>query len=165
MTRSDISPLARLLSGPIRPGLVEWIGVRPARKADMLTPPTINLTIGQGIDGDRYSSRHNGPRQVTLIAAEDIAAIAAFLGRDVISPSLLRRNIVTRGLNLIALKERQFSIGDALLEGSGDCAPCGRMDENLGPGGFNAMRGRGGITARVLRGGEIGIGAVIAAIE
>jgi MOSC domain-containing protein YiiM len=75
-----------------------------------------------------------------------------------VAPELLRRNLVTRGINLLALKDRRFRIGAALLEGSGECAPCSRMEETFGPGGYNAVRGHGGITARVIRGGTVRVG-------
>lgn len=142
----------------MRPGRLVWIGLRPERRADARVQDTATLIAGQGIAGDHYATRHNGPRQVTLIASEDLAAISAFLGRDTIAPELLRRNLVTSGINLLALKDRRFRIGPVLLEGSGDCAPCSRMEEVLGPGGYNAVRGHGGITARVVAGGEVRVG-------
>jgi MOSC domain-containing protein YiiM len=71
---------------------------------------------------------------------------------------LLRRNIVVSGINLQALKEQQFKIGEAVLFGTGNCPPCSRMEENLGPGGYCAMRGHGGITAYVLQPGKICLG-------
>lgn len=149
----------------MRRGHLIWIGLRPARRADMLTPATATLVAGQGIEGDRYRTSRDGARQVTLIAAEDIAAVAAFLGRDAIAPDLLRRNFVTRGVNLVALKGQRFRVGAAVLEGSGDCAPCSRMEEALGEGGYNAMRGHGGITARIIESGDVRVGDGIERID
>ncbi len=162
---SPDSPIGRLLAGPMRPGRLEWIGLRPARRAPMLTPASAKLIAGHGIEGDRYDTKRNGPRQVTLIAAEDLAAVAAFLGLSGISPKLLRRNLVVGGINLLALKDRRFRVGAVLLEGSGECAPCSRMEEALGPGGYNAVRGHGGITARVIEGGEIRIGDAVERVD
>ena len=142
----------------MRSGRLEWIGVRPSRRAPVEPIESAHLSAGHGVDGDRYNTKRDGPRQVTLIAAEDIAAIAAFLGLPAVAPELLRRNLVTRGINLLALKDRQFRVGATLLEGSGECAPCSRMEEALGLGGYNAVRGHGGITARVIRGGTVRVG-------
>jgi MOSC domain-containing protein YiiM len=127
----------------------------------VVTPGTALLAAGRGIDGDHYDSSHDGPRQVTLIAAEDLAAIAAFLGRDAVAPELLRRNIVTSGINFAALKGHRVRIGAAVIEPSGDCAPCSRMEQVLGQGGYNAMRGRGGITARIIDSGMVGLGDAV----
>jgi hypothetical protein len=65
------------------------------------------------------------------------------------------------GINLLALKDKRFRVGAALLEGSGECAPCSRMAETFGPGGYNAVRGHGGITARVIEGATIYIGDAV----
>ena len=152
------TPLGRLIAAPMRPGSLTWIGLRPARHADMTMPEEATLVAQTGILGDRYHTTRNGSRQVTLIAAEDLAAISAFLGRDTVSPQLLRRNLVTSGINLFALKGQRFRVGPATLEASGDCAPCSKMEQTFGVGGYNAVRGRGGITARVIEGGTVRIG-------
>ena len=145
----------------MRSGALIWIGVRPARHV-VLSPQTSAMLIAaRGIEGDHYQTQRDGARQVTLIASEDLAAIASFLGAEQIAPDLLRRNLVTRGVNLVALKGRRFRIGDAVLEGSGDCAPCSRMEAILGPGGYNAVRGHGGITARIIEGGMVSVGDVV----
>jgi MOSC domain-containing protein YiiM len=153
-----VSPIGRLLAGPMRPGRLQWIGLRPARRSPVVTPASAKLIAGHGLEGDHYDTQRDGPRQVTLIAAEDLAATAAFLGMTEVSPEHLRRNLVVSGINLLALKDRRFRVGAVLLEGSGECAPCSRIEEALGPGGYNAVRGHGGITARVIEGGEIRIG-------
>jgi MOSC domain-containing protein YiiM len=154
------SSLAALIGGPVRPGAVRWIGARPARGAEMRVEPAVVLEAGRGIVGDRYRNA-GGARQVTLIEAESLASIASHLGRAQVEPIELRRNIVVEGLNLLALKGRRFRIGDAVLECSGECHPCSQMEVRLGTGGYNAVRGLGGITARVIEGGRVAVGDAV----
>jgi MOSC domain-containing protein YiiM len=137
-------------------GSVAGIYVRPGRRKPMNTLIETKAIAGQGLEGDRHHS--SGNRQVTLIQAEYLPVIASFLGNDSVDPGLLRRNIVVRGLNLLTLKGKKFRLGNALLEYSGECHPCSRMEENLGPGGYNAMRGHGGILARIVETGIVKVG-------
>lgn len=155
------SLIGDLMNSPVQAGELKWIGVRPIRRAPMQSLPSANLAEGHGIEGDHYETKHKGARQVTLIGIEDLTAIASFLGLKEIGPELLRRNLVTSGINLLALKDRKFLVGSALLEMSGICAPCSRMEETFGSGGYNAVRGHGGITARILQGGKIAVGNLI----
>ena len=151
------SLLAELLDAPIRPGRVVWIGLRPARRATMTSVAAAEANAAEGLAGDRYSGR-SGSRQVTLVQREHLAAIASYLGLDHVAPEQLRRNIVVAGVNLAALKDRSFRLGTATLSYTGECHPCSRMEETFGPGGYNAVRGHGGITARVIESGSIAIG-------
>lgn len=157
------SPLARLMAAPMRPGVVVWLGIRPARRAVMRAVDTIALSPGQGVAGDHYASATNGARQVTVMQAEHLAAIAGYLGLDAVAAEVLRRNVVVRGINLGALKGRRFRLGGALLEHSGECHPCSKMEAALGVGGYNAVRGHGGLTARVLEAGAVRRGDAIGA--
>ena len=135
-------------------GKVEWIGIRPRKKAPLSSLEQVEATETEGLVGDHYGGRSK-KRQVTLIQQEHLQAVASMLGKEEIDPGQTRRNIVVSGINLLALKDRRFRIGEAVLETTGYCHPCSRMEENLGPGGYNAMRGHGGITAKVIRGGII----------
>lgn len=95
---------------------------------------------------------------MTLIQFEHLAVIGALMGRPAdqpMRPEDLRRNLVISGINLFSLKGRRFRIGQAILETTGWCQPCARLQNNLGPGTFQAVRGHGGITARVLQSGII----------
>lgn len=127
----------------------------------MLEIESVELQPNRGLEGDRFKGRPGSGRQVTLIQKEHLDAIASCLHRDSILPFLLRRNIVVSGINLHALKNKQFRMGDALLEYSGLCHPCSRMERQLGEGGYNAMRGHGGITARVLEPGNVQVGDAV----
>ena len=140
-------------------GRLCWIGLRPARLGPISIVSDAEIVAERGILGDhRFSGRRGSKRQVTLIQAEHLVAVAGMLHRSEVSPDLVRRNLVVSGINLLALKGKQFHVGNVLLEFSGPCEPCSRMESVLGPGGYNAMRGHGGITAKVIEGGIIRIG-------
>jgi MOSC domain-containing protein YiiM len=154
--------LRSLMSRFPRAGRLEWIGLRRWRGA-VIPAEKAEAIAGRGLAGDHRVERGNagGGRQVTLIQHEHLAALAAMTGHGRVDPAWLRRNLVVSGLNLLALKDREFRIGDALLRHSGLCHPCSRMEQVLGPGGYNAMRGHGGITAEVVQGAVIRVGDAV----
>ena len=161
---SPDSELHRLTTRFPRAGRVRWIGLRPARAATMQVVDAVEAIAGQGLRGDRYASA-SGKRGVTLLQAEHLPAIAALAGHDVLDPATLRRNLLIAGISLVALKDRRFRVGEVLLEGTGPCDPCSRMEAVLGEGGYNAMRGHGGLCARVLEGGTLRVGDRVSWIE
>ncbi|MBB5514949.1 MOSC domain-containing protein YiiM [Rubricella aquisinus] len=138
-------------------GQVAWIGLRPARLAPVVTVNEVAVRL-TGLEGDHRA--RPGKRAVTLIQAEHLPVIRALSGFDADFADL-RRNFAVRGINLLALRDREVEIGTALLRITGICAPCTRMERLMGPGGYNAMRGHGGMTAEVLREGVIGIGDAV----
>jgi MOSC domain-containing protein YiiM len=145
-------------------GRLEWIGLRPERMGELHSVQEATVITGRGIEGDhKVTGRVGSKRQVTLIQHEHLIAVAGLLHKDRVGPEQVRRNLVVSGINLLALKGKQFRVGDVLLEFSGPCEPCSRMEYNLGAGGFNAMRGHGGITAMVIEGGMIQVGDAVLA--
>lgn len=133
-------------------GAVEWIGVRPSRGAAMIVLDEVEAIADRGLVGDRYKA--SGTRQVTLLQAEHVPVIGALVGREV-TPVMVRRNLVVSGVNLLSLQKLRFAVGDAILVGTSACAPCDKMEDALGVGGFQALRGHGGICAKIERGGVI----------
>lgn len=156
--------LGALMATLPRPGAVRWIGLRPARDVPMRECAEVEAIAGKGLLGDRYASA-SGKRGITLVQAEHLPVIAALAGLDAVAPAILRRNLVVSGLPLVALKGRRFRIGEAVFEGTGDCDPCSRMEAALGPGGYNAMRGHGGLCARIVSGGRIAVGDAVVPLE
>jgi MOSC domain-containing protein YiiM len=172
-----------------RPGRVEWLGLRPARRVTPVRVSEVEAHPLVGLIGDHSKTAPArltalsgkpdvaprpstpplaggpGKRQVTLIQAEHLPVIAALAGLNEVTPELLRRNIVVSGVPLLALKDARFQIGEVILEGTGECHPCSRMEENLGEGGYNAVRGHGGLTARVIVGGMIREGDTVTALS
>lgn len=156
--------LRELLGHNTAHGCIEWIGIAKSSRSPILSADTVSIVDG-GIEGDHHCrSSGRSKRQVTLIQAEHLPVVASLLGRSSLDPSFLRRNIVVSGINLAALKYQTFRIGTAVLRGTGNCPPCSRMEENLGPGGYAAMLNHGGITAIVDSQGLVAVGDTIVAL-
>lgn len=145
-------------------GKVLLVSIRPERKKLPVKINQVQALAEIGLDGDHYASK-GGKRQVTLIAQEHINGVASMVGVEGVDPLMLRRNIVTSGINLHSLKGKSFQIGEAILEYTGECHPCSRMEENLGQGDYNAMRGHGGITCRIIQSGRIATGDSIKVLD
>ncbi len=148
--------LRDLMDAQPRPGRVDWIGTRPARRDEMLALPEVQVTEA-GLEGDHGRP---GKRAITLIQAEHLPVISALAGAEA-TPSVLRRNLVIAGINLATLRGRDVTIGGAILHITGPCAPCSRMEEALGPGGYQAVRHHGGWCAAVIRPGRVALGDAV----
>jgi MOSC domain-containing protein YiiM len=148
-------------------GRIERIVVRGAARAPARSVDATHALAGIGLADDRLGVRgaaELSTRQVTLIQHEHLPVIAQLARVAAVDALGLRRNLVVSGLNLAALKSRRLRVfADeppyALLEIVGPCHPCSRMEESIGPGGYLAMRGHGGMTARVIESGWIHLGA------
>jgi MOSC domain-containing protein YiiM len=146
-------------------GKLEAIFLRPARDEPCISVNLVKAIADKGLLGDRASLKTSSTtisskRQVTLIQAEHIQVLSLLLKKTV-TAEILRRNLVVSGINLLASKSlfkdqpMQLMIGEVILEVTGPCEPCSKMEVLLGKGGYNAMRGHGGITAKVIKGGNI----------
>ena len=149
------SRLGDLMATHARAGIVTWIGLRVARRGTVQPVEEAPVEV-DGLVGDHRA--RPGKRAVTIMQTEHVPVIAALAGNAAVTPEALRRNVHVQGLNVLALREREFRLGTALLRGTGICAPCSRMTEAFGPGGYNAVRGHGGITAEVLEPGTVRLG-------
>jgi len=139
-------------------GTVRWIGVRPERKAEVQVQSEVYADQSSGLTGDHDTQPH---RQVTLVSQESLAQVATALGIDVVDPARTRRNILISGISFDLHPGKRIRVGQALLEITGPCLPCSRMDETLGDGGRTAMADAGGLTARILESGNISTGDTV----
>ncbi|SDZ05889.1 MOSC domain-containing protein [Jannaschia faecimaris] len=151
-----MSYLRELIATHARPGRVGWIGVRGVRRAQMQPLERVGVSEA-GLAGDHAPP---GKRAVTLIQAEHLPVIAALCEGEV-TAGALRRNIHVSGINLAALRGQDVAVGTATLRITGPCAPCSRMEETLGRGGYSAVRHHGGWCASVLSEGEIALGDTV----
>lgn len=127
---ADLRTLTRRFA---RAGRLEAILLRPARRAAAQSVNEARALAGRELAGDHRaaSGRGGGKRQLSLIQAEHLAAIAALAGRDEVDPALLRRNLVVSGLNLLAARTLfrdqplVLRIGaEVVLELTGDAVLC-----------------------------------------
>ncbi len=120
---------------------------------------TVRCLAGRGIEGDRFlDHKEDYKGQITFLEAEAYEAVLRELDLSAPSPGVLRRNVVTRGASLDAWIGREFEIQGVRFEGVAECHPCYWMDHALGPGAEDALRGRGGLRARILSDGLLRVG-------
>jgi MOSC domain-containing protein YiiM len=144
-------------------GVVDEIYVTAKGSAKMERVEEVRTIEGCGIEGDRYCegtgfwTRFGDVCQVTLIEGEDLDYIEDELGIRVKNGEH-RRNIITRGIGLDETRRKRFRIGEAILEYDRPRPPCRHVQDLSEPGMTRALKGRGGICARVVRAGWIRAG-------
>jgi MOSC domain-containing protein YiiM len=149
-------------------GRVEAIHIAPESAGPLASVAVVRAARGRGLEGDRYfygvgtySHRPGSGREVTLIEAEAIEALARDTG-IVLDPGASRRNIVTRGTPLNDLVGIRFRVGEVLLEGTRLCEPCRHLERLTQNGVMAGLLHRGGLRTVVVEGGTIRVGDPIA---
>lgn len=116
----------------------------------------LECVAGRGVRGDRffdYQQDYKG--QITFFASEVFWEVCKRLGVKNKTPGAARRNVVTSGIDLNTLIGRKFKLQDIEFEGVCECKPCYWMDSAIGPGAEEALRGRGGLRAKILNDGKL----------
>ncbi len=150
-------------------GTVEAVYVAPDSGDPMRAVEVVEAVADRGLRGDRYfrerglyDRREELPEgtDVSLIEAEALAAAAEAYDLD-LDPAETRRNVLTRGVPLNHLVDREFRVGGATLVGRRLCEPCSYMaglaDVEDGETAVAALTHRGGLNADVVASGEIAV--------
>ncbi len=141
------------------------IHVTEQPRAPLREVPSVRALPGRGLEGDRYflatgsfSGQPGTGRDVTLIEVEAIEALERELGLR-IAPGETRRNLVTRGVALNHLVDREFTLGEVRLRGMRLCEPCKGLAERTGkPSILPGLIHRGGLRCDILSEGVIRVG-------
>jgi MOSC domain-containing protein YiiM len=154
-----------------RPGIVVSLHVALSAAAPIQSVRSVVAVAGRGVEGDRYFnqlgtySNHPGTgRHVTLIESGALDALLREY-KIALEPSMARRNIVTRGIALNHLVEKQFNVGAVILRGTRLCEPCVHLEKLSQPGAMRGLIHRGGLRAEIVTGGTIRVGDEIVAVE
>jgi MOSC domain-containing protein YiiM len=129
---------------------------QPAGMAPVIEVDEIECVEGAGIRGDRffnYKPDYKG--QVTFFAIETYERLCQQLQVTRADPSVFRRNIITRGVDLNALIGQEFTVQNVRFLGTQESAPCYWMEQAFAPGAEAALKGHGGLRAKVLSSGKI----------
>lgn len=129
---------------------------QPAGSSPAVGQREIRCVAGRGIEGDRFLDfKPDYKGQVTFFAQEIYEELCARFGVRDIPPSAFRRNVITSGVDLNALIGQEFEIQGVRFLGVAECSPCEWMDQAFGPGTEDALRGRGGLRAKILNDGVL----------
>jgi MOSC domain-containing protein YiiM len=148
-------------------GRVAALFIAPKPASAMVAVPQVRAFADRGLEGDRFfrdswSKAKRPDKAVTLIEEETLELAAAELGTKMFADKT-RRNIITRGVPLIDLLHREFSIGGVLMRGLRLFEPCNHLEKTSKiPGIFGALEHRSGLKAEILSDGVIRVGDSIA---
>jgi MOSC domain-containing protein YiiM len=118
--------------------------------------PVLECLAGRGIRGDRYLDfKDDYKGQITFFSQDIFDELCSALEVHEISPSVARRNVITRGVDLNGFIGTEFEIQGVRFYGTQECAPCYWMDRAFAPGAQNFLRGNGGLRARILTDGKL----------
>jgi len=122
----------------------------------MIEVPMIECAAGRGIRGDRYFDFKNDYKgQVTFFSLEVFNELCDALQIQDCSRTLVRRNVITRGVDLNKLIGQDFEIQDVHFHGMEECRPCYWMNRVIAPGAEEFLKGRGGLRAKILSDGQL----------
>ena len=139
----------------------------------MQSVTSVTAITGGGLSGDRYLSnlgfwKSVDSCEVTMISQEelDLAGKRARVEvRQQLAAGGHRRNFVVSDLDITALTEAEFSIGDAVFRFHKSRPPCAYLDRISGKGMYNSLRRHSGICVKVVTGGSVSIGDTIRLIK
>lgn len=135
---------------------------KPAGENPMLSVPEAGCVAGQGLQGDRFFGHKDDYKgQATFFAAEVYDSLCTGLNVHDKEPSVFRRNILTRGIDLNALIGKTFELQGIRFEGAAECSPCYWMDQAFAPGAEALLKGQGGLRARILSSGVLRTGPAL----
>jgi MOSC domain-containing protein YiiM len=153
-----------------RTGTLLDVFVAPVAGAPMVSVGSARCLAGVGLEGDRYalgtghySDRPGRDRQVTLLQVETLEELSR-AGLE-LTALQSRRNLVTRGVDLLGLVGRELWVGEVLLRVCRVSEPCRHLEELTGFSLLEPLLHRGGVNCEIVRGGTVRTGDPVVPVD
>jgi MOSC domain-containing protein YiiM len=128
----------------------------PAGQEPVLAMKEIECVAGRGIRGDRFFDyRPDYKGQITFFSCEIFTQLKCELHLPNAKPTSTRRNVFLSGTNLNTLIGVSFELQGIQFVGVEESKPCHWMNQALGPGAEDWLRGRAGLRCRILTTGML----------
>lgn len=129
---------------------------QPAGEAPVVEVTEVECVAGKGLVGDRFFDwKQDYKGQVTFFEHEQYERLCAELEVMVVPASAFRRNVITQGVDLNTLIGEEFEVQGVRFLGTQECSPCYWMDQAFAEGAERALKGHGGLRAKVLTSGTL----------
>ena len=133
---------------------------QPAGEHPLRAMNEIRCVAGRGVAGDRFFDfKKDYKGQITFFSGDVFDEVCRALNVGGKSAGVTRRNVITRGIDLNSLVGKRFELQGVTFEGVCECSPCHWMNDAIAPGAEEALRGRGGLRARILTDGLLNLRA------
>lgn len=127
---------------------------QPAGDAPIVEVDEVQCVAGQGLEGDRFfGHKEDYKGQITFFDLAVHLQLVEKFGSAARSPAIYRRNVIVDGMDLNSLIGQEFEVQGVRFQGVEECRPCYWMDQALAPGAEEAMKGQGGLRARIMTSG------------
>jgi len=144
--------------------MIEEIYIASEEGLETQSVTDIQVVAGFGIVGDRNFNKSKWRGQnITFIESEVIIQFNKEYKQNFCYGDL-RRNVITKGIDLNSLVNKQFSIGDARFLGIELCEPCNYLSKTIKNSTLSSKQivkafvHRGGLRADVIHGGSLSTG-------
>lgn len=129
---------------------------KPPGENPIIEVDEVECVAGSGLRGDRFFDfKEDYKGQITFFAIETHREICETFGIEEKGPENYRRNVVTEGVNLDSLIGEEFEVQGVKFLGTEEAKPCFWMDQAMAEGVEEALRGKGGLRAKIVSDGVL----------
>jgi hypothetical protein len=152
-------------------GTLEHIYLVAEKRGETEAREKIELEAGLGIVGDRYHTYAKSclaaedPVPENHLSLIDKSVLDDFLANQAKDSGLehadFRRSLITSGVDLNALVDKEFMVGTARCRGIELCEPCAFLAATVHRGVLPGLVNRGGLRAIIIKSGNAEIGSAV----